>query len=759
MRLKNLFFIFFSLSASVLVAQTTEVIADWETAEKSYDYSSFENGHFGDSLFVAISNPHASGINTSDTVATWWKANDAKSWAGLTIEPSEEINFRGSVAEMCIKIWGTDSCNVLLKLEGSETSDPASLLMPYTTPYEWQEICFDYSVADDQGDIGLGHIFTKVALFLDFGSVPETDAVYYFDDLTKTFGGLYVDPDQEMISDNEPGDATEIHAFGNGHFGDSTFSVVANPDPGIMNPSANVHQWCEANDASSWGGFGLVMDTIDFTGTKASVCISMLIDHEATIRIKAFGSQTGPDVRIEQPYTTPGEWQQICFDFTNPGTVNGNLGLGHLYTSLDFYMDYGSAQADDDCYYFDDILVISDGTGEIPRLIENLVRANTNLSVFSGYVDDVDLWSELNKDGVTVFAPSNTAFDNMSAGDRTDLDNNTDNATYNMIYHHMMHDSLPTDLLVDGTYLTRNGQDAIISGTSINGANITSSEEAINGILHALDGVMQYPTDPDQYLYTDFEGNGTEEDEGWWWWSTSGNTALDFIENPHKDGINTSDNVMEYKRFPVGDWWQGIAIKTNRPYNFIGDMTEVCFDVYAPEGEHTLFLKLENFTTIQSDPKNLGWETPYIGGQWSKVCFDITQPDFYDDTRNGETHIVPGTTLFFDTHDKTLPADTVIYYVDNWRVNNPLAEEPNSITNSELENFGVFPNPASDYLIINSDTPVKTASVYDISGQLVLTAEPVHRNLNVSSLQEGVYFINLVGFEGESQGIVKLIKQ
>jgi len=758
MRLKNLLFVLFSFSVSALVAQTTEVIADWEAAATSYEYSSFGNGHFGDSVFAAIANPQSSGINTSDTVATWWKANDAVTWGGLVIEPSEEINFRGSVAELCIKVWAGDSCDVLLKVEGSETSEPASLLMPYNTPNEWQELCFDYSVADDQGDVGLGHVFTKVALFLDFGSVPATDMVYYFDDLKKTFGGLYVDPDQEMISDNEPGDTTDIFAFGNGHLGDSTFSVVANPDSGIMNPSANVHAWCEANDASTWGGFGLELDTIDFTGDKAAICISMLIDHEASIRIKAAGSQTGPDVRIEQPYTTPGEWQQICFDFTQPGTVNGNLGLGHLYTRLDFYLDYGSAQADDDCYYFDDILVISNGTGEVPQLIENLIRANPDLSTFSGYVDDIDLWGELNKNGVTIFAPSNTALDALTSDEKNALDNNTDNATYNMVYHHMAYDSLTADLLTDGlVFLTRNGQDATVSGSAINGATITSSGEAINGILHALDGVMQYPTDPDEYLYTDFEGNGTEEDDGWWWWSTSGNTALDFIENPYKDGINTSDNVMEYKRFPLGDWWQGIAIRTNRPYNFIGDMTEVCFDVYAPEGEHTLFLKLESFATLASDPKNLGWQTPYSGGQWSKVCFDVTQPDYYDDTRDGKTHIVPGTTLFFDTHDKTLPADTVIYYVDNWRVNNALVD---AINISELENFEVYPNPTSDYLFINSDIPVKTASVYDISGKLVFTAnDPVHKNLNVSSLQAGMYFIKFVGLQGKSQGTVKFIKQ
>jgi len=757
MKLKILLFVFFSLSASALVAQTTEVIADWEAAATSYDYTSFENGHFGDSAFAAIANPQSSGINTSDTVATWWKANDAKNWAGLTITPSEEINFRGSVAELCIKVWAGATCDVLLKIEGSETSDPASLLMPYTTPNEWQELCFDYSVADDQGDIGLGHIFTKVSLFLDFGSVPATDEVYFFDDLTKTFGGLYVDPDQEMISDNEPGDTTDIFAFGNGHFGDSTFTIVANPDASIMNPSANVHAWCEADNAEGWGGFGLIIDTIDFTGDKASICISMLIDHTASIRIKAAGSQTGPDVRIEQPYTTPGEWQQICFDFTQPGTVNGNLGLGHLYNRLDFYLDYGSSQATDDCYYFDDILIISNGTGEVPQLIENLINANAELSTFGGYVEDVDFWSELNKNGVTVFAPSNAAFDALPSAEKDALDNNTDNAIYNMILHHMAYDSLPADLLTnDFVFITRNGQDATVSGTSINGANITSSEEAINGLLHAMDAVMQYPTDPEVYLYTDFEGNGSEDDDGWWYWETGGYDAFEFIANPHKEGINTSDSVMKYRRFPVGLWYQGIACNHNRQYNFYGPMRKVCFDVYAPEGDHMLFLKMDHALTPNV---KTGWYQSYTGGEWTTVCFDATDPDWYDDTRTGENNIFPGSALFFDSEESTLPDDTITFYLDNWRTIDTTTVGINDALSS-LENFKIFPNPASDYLIVNTDTPVKTAIVYDVTGNIILYFDdPVARKMNISSLRTGMYFMKFVGYQDESQGIVKFIKQ
>lgn len=756
MRLKVLLFVFFSLSATALVAQTTEVIADWEAAATSYDYTAFSNGHFGDSVFATIANPHVSGINTSDSVGTWWKANDAASWAGLTITPSEEVNFRGSVAELCIKVWAEATCDVLLKIEGSETSDPASLLMPYTTPNEWQELCFDYSVADDQGDIGLGHVFTKVVLFPDFGSVPAADAVYYFDDLTKTFGGLYVDPDQKMISDNEPGDTTDIFAFGNGHFGDSTFTIVANPDPGIMNPSANVHAWCEAHDASTWGGFGLIQDTLDFTGDKAAICISMLIDHAANIRIKVAGSQTGPDVRIEQPYTTPGEWQQICFDFTEPGTVNGNLGLGHLYTRMDFYLDYGSSQATDDCYHFDDILIISNGTGEVPQLIENLINANPDLSTFKSYVEDVDFWSELNKNGVTVFAPSNAAFDALPSAEKDALDNNTDNAIYNMILHHMAYDSLPADLLTnDFVFITRNGQDATVSGTSINGANITSSQEAINGLLHAMDAVMQYPTDPEVYLYSDFEGNGSEDDDGWWDWETGGYDAFKFIANPHKEGINMSDSVMEYRRFPVGLWYQGIACNHNRQYNFYGPMLKVCFDVYAPAGDHTLFLKMDNAPTPNV---KTGWRESYTGGEWTTVCFNATKPDYYDDTRNGLYNIFPGSALFFDAENSTLPDDTVTFYLDNWRTIDTTTVGINDL--SSLKNFEIFPNPASDYLIVNTDAPVKMAIVYDVTGNIILYFDdPVARKMNISSLRTGMYFMKFVGFQDESQGIVKFIKQ
>ena len=775
MNFKNLLFVFFTLVSTFLVAQTT-IISDNETGDTTHVFA-FGNGHFGDSTFAVVPNPTPNAVNGSANVQSWCEGHDGNGWAGFGYNV-ETLDFTGDVAEICISVLITHSAKIRIKSTGSTTGGPQIRIeKDYTTPNEWQKICFDFANdADINGNVGLAmsHLYSRFDIYLDYNVDITADDCYYFDDIliNENGDGLYVDPDQWMISNNEPGeDTTHVFAFGNGHFGDSTFMVVANPDTTGYNSSAHVRAWCEANDANTWGGFGYVLDTIDFTGDKAEVCISILADHAATLRLQAKGSTTGPAVKTAEEYTTPGLWQQICFDMTQDGNVNGANGQGHIYTRMDFYLDYGPAPAADDCYYFDNLLLNENGTGVLPQLVENLVNNNSDLSEFRKYVTATDLWGELNKDGVTVFAPTNAAFAALSAADRAALDDNTDNATYNMVMHHLAKDSLPAGLLVDGTvFILENGQNGTVSGTSVNGANVSSSLDATNGFMHIVDAVLAFPAEPDTELYSDFEGGGSEADnEGWYYWWTIGSKAIDFVENPHKDAANNSDNVMEYRRFPrykidpisgdtIGEtkWWQGFAYKNERNYNFYGELTKVCFDVYAEEeGEHWMFLKLDKALTPNT---KYGSIKSFQGQSWQTVCFDAAEPDWYDAAEIGLNNIYPGTVLYFDTEVANVwPADTTTFYIDNWRTQKILVGTNNI---SKLENFGISPNPTFDFINVSSTTPIKTATVFDITGRVLFSAtDPVHNDLDVSALKAGMYFIRFVGYNGEAQGAIRFVKQ
>lgn len=79
----------------------------------------------------------------------------------------------------------------------------------------------------------------------------------------------------------------------------------------------------------------------------------------------------------------------------------------------------------------------------------------------------------------------------------------------------------------------------------------------------------------------------------------------------------------------------------------------------------------------------------------------------------------------------------------------------NSSFNSNNLKFDMYPNPAQDYLIIESNSEIKQVQFYSISGQLVLTSKL--QEIPISSLITGIYFVKIENVNGEiaTQKLVK----
>ncbi|MDO6792091.1 RICIN domain-containing protein [Tamlana sp. 1_MG-2023] len=77
-------------------------------------------------------------------------------------------------------------------------------------------------------------------------------------------------------------------------------------------------------------------------------------------------------------------------------------------------------------------------------------------------------------------------------------------------------------------------------------------------------------------------------------------------------------------------------------------------------------------------------------------------------------------------------------------------------TQSEVDAFVLYPNPAND--IISFNQSIQNARIFDITGKTILTVTKETKNLNISQLQSGVYFLKVYSIEGESI-IKKFIKQ
>lgn len=87
-----------------------------------------------------------------------------------------------------------------------------------------------------------------------------------------------------------------------------------------------------------------------------------------------------------------------------------------------------------------------------------------------------------------------------------------------------------------------------------------------------------------------------------------------------------------------------------------------------------------------------------------------------------------------------------------------VTRKPTSISNLNAKT-DVFPNPASDKLYINSNEQNLFVQISDINGRIVLKAKNANASpLDISSLNNGTYFINIIGEKYFSNTILSVIK-
>lgn len=83
-----------------------------------------------------------------------------------------------------------------------------------------------------------------------------------------------------------------------------------------------------------------------------------------------------------------------------------------------------------------------------------------------------------------------------------------------------------------------------------------------------------------------------------------------------------------------------------------------------------------------------------------------------------------------------------------------------SIVEEEKDPVLIFPNPVNDNLNIDNAIGIEKINIYTVNAQIVFTSkiEGKHTNVNLKSLQKGIYFIDLIknGIVLNTQKIVKL---
>ncbi|MCD1117939.1 T9SS type A sorting domain-containing protein [Chryseobacterium turcicum] len=64
-----------------------------------------------------------------------------------------------------------------------------------------------------------------------------------------------------------------------------------------------------------------------------------------------------------------------------------------------------------------------------------------------------------------------------------------------------------------------------------------------------------------------------------------------------------------------------------------------------------------------------------------------------------------------------------------------------SVSDAVKQNFKIYPNPASNFVIIETQDTIKDINIYSISGQKVINTQ--NKKINIQSLQSGIYFVEI----------------
>jgi len=306
---------------------------DFESGPTAYNFT-----EFGGAPTAVVSNPDASGINTSANVAEMLKASGSVDWAGAFIDLDVPVDF-GISSTINLKVWSPQAdIPVVIKFENPETGAEIEVSAQVPVAEEWVELEYDFSGASTTED------WTRVVFLFNLGT-PGTGEVYYFDDLD--YGG---DTGPESIKLPLTFEGTLDYIWEN--FGGSETQVITNPDPSGINTSNRVAEQFKSQGAEVWGGSFIDLDEpIDFSSSQT---LSMKVwspREGVTVLLKLETTSSAYEIEVPATVTSAEEWTELTFDFSG-------IDLSESMDRVVVFMDFGNP-GEGLTFYFDDIQLIN----------------------------------------------------------------------------------------------------------------------------------------------------------------------------------------------------------------------------------------------------------------------------------------------------------------------------------------------------------------------------------------------------------------
>ncbi len=127
---------------------------------------------------------------------------------------------------------------------------------------------------------------------------------------------------------------------------------------------------------------------------------------------------------------------------------------------------------------------------------------------------------------------------------------------------------------------------------------------------------------------------------------------------------------------------------------------------------------------------------------------------------SGQTFTANGLTLSFAVGEASAQSHSTTNFTLNEGMLASLTavEQVLGIKNEKLQQITTYPNPASDWVSIQStDVSVDRALIYDINGQKVLESPVLEGRLEVSRLPDGIYTILFMNSQSTNSIVARSI--
>ncbi|TAE61689.1 MAG: T9SS C-terminal target domain-containing protein [Bacteroidetes bacterium] len=703
----------------------------------------------GWNILSVINNPDPTGINTSAQVGSYLDPLDQYSAIVIDYEAAIDLSVRNNIA---LKVWAPKAGPLLVKLEGGASASK-ELFINITQPNQWVEYVADFS---DQA--AASH--KKIVIFFNAGVTALPNETYYIDDIRRI-----VKPLPPPIEDFEAGPRLSWAPSGNNAALHGTFAgVVANPSTTGVNTSPNVGSYTRGSSLFS-SLVGLLPAPLDLS-TNTQFNLQVLAPGGTTkVRMQLVSPTVG--IReVTADLATPGQWEELVFDFSthssvtdfdqvnllfNPGFAGATTWLFDNLSQVASTVDpcagvvpIANALDDFECQRN----VTYGAGGDILTVVNNPLASQGNGSLKVGkYVDPLDQYSALV----------------LEFGQAIDL------STFNQFSFKMLATRVvpivvkleggtsPAVELPIGSSIANSWETYVADLSPYAGQNHTKVAIFFNfgvtaqaGDIYHIDN-LEWRRDAFTGCINNYETPNTSITNFKYFANGALETSpFEVVANPNPSGINTSANVGKFVKAADALPFAGMYADLGAPIRF-GTNKTIKAKVHM---DHigNFAIKLEGSATV---PPAAAIEIPIpntLVNQWEELTFDFSAAS--------DASLYQRLTIFFDLPIDATGVDVTSYFDDIIVGDGNCAVTGIDFT-PDAALFSIAPNPASDLLTVKNARLADRIVIYNALGQRMLSIEPGQEEeltISIAQLPNGIYQLAGYSRSGQLAAQAKFIK-